>query len=454
MPSARWKTTKKHESLAKTCLKNTTIDLPLYGVHDVKRGLRDADGKGVVTGLTRISEIQQHKLVDGVYVPSDGQLFYRGIEIRDLTEGFTREKRFGFEETSYLLLFGKLPNKKELENFKEMLNEQRLLPRNFVRDVIMKGPSKDLMNSLEKSVLTLASYDKDADDTSVPNVLRQCLMLIATFPLMAVYAYHAYNHYILGKSLYIHQPSKNRSTAENILRLLRPDKKYTQTEAALLDLALILHAEHGGGNNSTFTMHVVTSAGTDTYSAVAAALASLKGPKHGGANIKVMQMFEDLRANVKDVTSDTQIRAYLNKLLRKEAFDKRGLIYGFGHAVYTVSDPRAELFHEYVKQLAMEKGRMEDYELYSRVARLAPAVIQKKRKSSKSVAANVDYYSGLVYNMLGLPVELYTPVFAISRIVGWSAHRLEELINMDKIIRPAYVAVQARADYKALAERK
>lgn len=370
-----------------------------------------------------------------------------------MTHGFISEKRFGFEETAYLLLFGTLPTEDQLEAFKNILVQQRSLPTNFVRDVIMKAPSRDIMNTLAKSVLTLYSYDKNADDTSLPNVLRQCINLIATFPMMAVYGYQSYNHYICGNSLYIHNPSKSLSTAENILLLLRPDMQYTELEARVLDLALVLHMEHGGGNNSSFTMHVVTSSGTDTYSAVAASLASLKGPKHGGANIKVIHMFEDLRKNVKDLKDDDEIRDYLHKLLTKQAFDKKGLIYGFGHAVYSISDPRANIFREFIGKLAVEKGRMADYDLYSRVERLAPEVISKERRIYKGVSANVDFYSGLVYGMLGLPTELYTPIFAIARIAGWSAHRMEELINMDKIIRPAYLSVSARNEYIPLEER-
>ncbi|MBQ3406354.1 MAG: citrate/2-methylcitrate synthase, partial [Lachnospiraceae bacterium] len=439
--------------LSELCLEQSTIDHTLYAIKDVKRGLRDLNGNGVVAGLTQISEINSFRHENGRKIPIEGELFYRGIPIEKLTSGFIGEKRYGFEETTYLLLFGKLPNEQQLKAFKQMLVAQRSLPTNFTRDVIMKAPSKDIMNSLAKSVLTLASYDKYADDTSLPNVLRQCVNLIATFPMLAVYAYQAYNHYELGHSLYIHNPSRKLGTAENILRMLRPDKQYSEIEARVLDLALVLHMEHGGGNNSTFTMHVVTSSGTDTYSAVAASLASLKGPKHGGANIKVMQMFKDLRENVKDLKDDDEIRFYLNKLLAREAFDRRGLIYGFGHAVYSISDPRAQIFRQYVEKLAAAKGEQETYDLYSRVERLAPLVIAEKRHIYKGVSTNVDFYSGLVYDMLGLPVELYTPIFAIARIVGWSAHRLEELINMDKIIRPAYVSISDRAEYVPMQDR-
>ena len=447
------KVTPEHVELSELCRAQSTIDNTLYAVKDVKRGLRDLNGNGVVAGLTQISEINAFRYENGRKIPIEGELFYRGIPIEKLTNGFISEKRYGFEETTYLLLFGSLPNEKQLKDFRQMLVAGRSLPTNFTRDVIMKAPSKDIMNSLAKSVLTLASYDKYADDTSLENVLRQCVNLIATFPMLAVYAYQAYNHYELGRSLYIHNPSRKLGTAENILRMLRPDKKFTEIEARVLDLALVLHMEHGGGNNSTFTMHVVTSSGTDTYSAVAASLASLKGPKHGGANIKVMQMFKDLRENVKDLKDDDEIRAYLNKLLAREAFDRKGLIYGFGHAVYSISDPRAKLFRQYVEKLAVAKGEEETYDLYSRVEQLAPKVIAEKRHIYKGVSTNVDFYSGLVYDMLGLPVELYTPIFAIARIVGWSAHRLEELINMDKIIRPAYVSVSKRVDYVPMKER-
>ena len=447
------KITPEIERLTQICLENDKMDVSLYGKYNVKRGLRDINGKGVLAGLTQISNVQATEIIDGKEVPCAGSLYYRGYNIKDLTGGLISERRFGFEEVTYLLLFGKLPDKKELKDFSGMLGEQRMLPRNFVRDVIMKAPSKDIMNALSRSVLTLYSYDKNPDDISLNNVLRQCINLISEVPLMSVYAYQAYNHYERGKSLYIHNPRKELSTAENILRLLRPDKKYTALEAEILDIALILHMEHGGGNNSTFTTHVVSSSGTDTYSAIAAALGSLKGPKHGGANIKVVSMFQDMKKEVRDWTDEDEVRAYLKKLLHKEAFDRRGLIYGMGHAIYSVSDPRAEVFKGYVEMLAKEKGRMKDYELYSMVERLAPEVIGEERRIYKGVSANVDFYSGFVYSMLDLPLELYTPMFAIARIVGWSAHRMEELINTDKIIRPAYKNVLAEAEYVPLSER-
>ncbi|WP_444147261.1 citrate/2-methylcitrate synthase, partial [Blautia stercoris] len=377
----------------------------------------------------------------------------RGINIKDLTNGFLKENRFGFEETTYLLLFGVLPTEEQLKDFCKILGNQRSLPRNFVRDVIMKAPSKDMMNTLSRSVLTLYSYDSNPEDISLPNVLRQCINLISIFPMLSVYGYQAHRHYNQNKSLYIHNPKKELSTAENILRMLRSDKKYTPLEAKILDLALVLHMEHGGGNNSTFTTHVVSSSGTDTYSAIAAALGSLKGPKHGGANIKVVSMFDDMKKHVHDWKDEEEVSAYLRKLLHKEAFDKRGLIYGMGHAVYSISDPRARIFKQFVKQLADEKGRQKDYRLYEMVERLAPVIIAEERHIYKGVSANVDFYSGFVYSMLELPLELYTPMFAIARIVGWSAHRMEELINTDKIIRPAYKNVLEEQAYIALEER-
>lgn len=440
-------------SLAELCRENSNIDPNLYQVHQVKRGLRDLDGKGVVTGLTEISTITSSKLVDGVSVPCEGELYYRGWNINDLVNGFIMDDRLGFEETVYLLLFGALPSETELQNFCKLLVSYRTLPRNFVRDVIMKAPNQDIMNSLARSVLTLYSYDKNANDTSLPNVLRQCIQLIANFPLLSVYAYQAYRHYIKGKGLYIHHPDPKLSTAENILRLLRPDKKYTPLEAKILDLALVLHAEHGGGNNSTFTTHVVTSSGTDTYSSTAASLCSLKGPKHGGANIKVTQMFNDMKKQVHDWNDEEEIKRYLDRLLQKEAFDHAGLIYGMGHAVYSLSDPRAEIFKGFVEKLSQEKGKNKEFQLYSNVERLAPQVIRERRKIYKGVSANVDFYSGFVYSMLDLPEELYTPLFAISRIAGWSAHRMEELINTNKIIRPAYKSVAEPQPYVPLHQR-
>ncbi|MDO4350664.1 MAG: citrate/2-methylcitrate synthase, partial [Eubacteriales bacterium] len=432
---------------ARLLLQNGRIDSELYQAYGVKRGLRDKQGRGVLAGLTNISEIQSSMEIDGETVPCDGQLFYRGYNIIDLVGAEARERRFGFEEIAYLLLFGELPDKTALRQFQKTLADSRTLPTNFVRDVIMKAPSRDMMNTLSRSVLTLASYDDRVTDMSLGNVLRQCLMLIAVFPMLAVYGYHSYNHYERDESLYIHRPDENLSAAENLLRMLRPDKSYTELEARVLDLALILHMEHGGGNNSSFTTHVVTSSGSDTYSVVAAALASLKGPKHGGANIKVVEMMADLKRNVRDLGDEDEVAAYLLRLLNHEAFDQKGLIYGMGHAVYSVSDPRAKVFRGFVEKLAQEKGLQGEFALYAMVERLAPEIIARERKIFKGVSPNVDFYSGLTYSMLGIPEELFTPIFAVARIVGWSAHRLEELINMDKIIRPAYKSVLPRREY-------
>ncbi len=439
---------------SKMCISDCKIEPKLYVEHQVNRGLRDLSGKGVLTGLTEISEINSKKFVDGVEIPCKGELYYRGYNIEDLVNGFVKDNRFGFEEITYLLLFGVLPTEDELNEFRQVLNSYRSLPNSFIRDIIMKAPSTDMMNSLARSVLTMYSYDNNPNDTSIPNVLRQCLQLIATFPLLAVYGYLSYNYYIKdSSSFFIHEPVPELSTAENILHMLRIDSSFTPLEAKILDLALVLHAEHGGGNNSTFTTHVVSSSGTDTYSAIAAALGSLKGPKHGGANIKVCHMFEDIKSNVKDWTDEDEVSAYLLKILHKEAFDKSGLIYGIGHAIYSVSDPRANIFRSYVKSLSEEKGLTDEFALYSLVERLAPEIISNERKMYKGVSANIDFYSGFVYDMLGLPYELYTPIFAIARISGWSAHRMEELINAGKIIRPAYMAVHPRQNYKPIKDR-
>ena len=440
------------ESLATMAKENSRIDPGDFVKYDVKRGLRDLNGKGVLAGLTEISDIVAKKIVDGQEVPCEGKLYYRGVDVEQLVAGALKEGRFGFEETAYLLLLGKLPTKEELDGFTKQLSYYRSLPNNFVRDVILKAPSHDIMNSLARSVLNLASYDDRADDISLPNVMRQCVQLIALFPMLSVYGYQAYN-YKSGSSLYIHAPRPELSAAENILSLLRADSSYSFWEAHVLDICLTLHAEHGGGNNSTFTTHVVTSSGTDTYSCMAAALASLKGPKHGGANIKVVQMFEDMKEHVRDWKDEDEVRQYLQDLLDKKAFDKAGLIYGMGHAVYSLSDPRANIFKTFVEKLSREKGRNEEYELYSMVARLGPEVIAGERKMYKGVSANVDFYSGFVYQMLDLPLELYTPIFAMARVAGWSAHRIEELINMGKIIRPAYKYVGSHADYVPMDQR-
>ena len=438
--------------LAELCEKNNEIDKELYTKYEVKRGLRDLNGKGVLAGLTNISDVCAKKIVNGEEVPCEGNLYYRGYNIKDLVKGFLEAKHYGFEEIAYLLLFGELPNAKELEQFHETLVERRTLPPTFVRDVIMKAPSRDMMNSLSRSILNLYSYDDKADDTSIPNVLRQCLNLISQFPMLMVYGYHAYN-YRMGEDLYIYAPRPELSTAENILLMLREDRKYTKFEARILDMALVLHMDHGGGNNSTFTTHVVTSSGTDTYSTMAAAMASLKGPKHGGANIKVTQMFADMKEKVDDWEDDDKIRDYLEGLLEKRNFDKKGLIYGMGHAIYSVSDPRADIFKKFVKRLAREKGYEKEYALYEKVEHMAPKIIAEKRKMYKGVNANVDFYSGLVYHMLGIPEQLYTPIFATARIVGWSAHRLEELKNVDKIIRPAYKPLAPYRDYVKVEDR-
>ncbi len=442
--------TKEYSAL---CEKNDTIDKELFTEYGVKRGLRDVSGQGVLTGITNISRIESAEIIDGKRVPCPGKLYFRGYEINDLVNGFMEDDRFGFEEVAYLLLFGELPTEEQLEKFNEVMVLSRALPTNFVRDVIMKAPSADIMNSLTRSVLTLASYDRNMSDTSVENVIRQCIRLITIFPMLSVYGYHAFNHYKKNKSLYIHRPKPELSTSENFLRMLRPDKKYTALEAKVLDLALILHMEHGGGNNSTFTTRVVTSSGSDTYSTVAAALSSLKGPRHGGANIMVVEMFKNIKANVKDISDETEVKEYLRGILNKEKFDKKGLIYGMGHAVYSISDPRAEIFKQFVEKLAIEKGREKDFGLYNMIERLAPEVIAEERHIYKGVSANVDFYSGLVYSMLDIPSELYTPMFAIARIVGWSAHRIEELITADKIMRPAYVSNCEYNNYTKIEDR-
>ena len=429
--------TKQQEAV---CRKNDSISPRLYEEYGVNRGLRDENGNGVLTGLTNISKIKSSEIIDGKKVSCDGELWYRGYRVEKLIEDLG-EDTLGFEKIAYLLLMGELPDEKQESDFKAFIGASRTLPTNFTRDVIMKAPSEDIMNSMTRSILTLASYDENAKDTSVCNSLRQCIQLISEFPMLAVYGYNAYNHYEKDQSMFIHHPDPNLSTAENLLMLLRPDKKYTSTEAKVLDTALILHMEHGGGNNSTFTTRVVTSSGSDTYSTMAAAMSSLKGPKHGGANIKVMEMMADIRNHVKDYADKEEIKAYLNQIVDKKAFDKKGLIYGMGHAVYSLSDPRERVFKSYVQQLAKEKGREQDLLLYENIEEIAPEVIAEKRKIFKGVSPNVDFYSGFVYDMLGIPMELYTAIFAIARIVGWSAHRIEELICADKIIRPAYMSV-------------
>ncbi len=443
------------QELADICKENDQIDPMLFFKYNVKRGLRDVNGKGVLTGLTEIAEVKSYTIDDDEMVPCEGKLYYRGYEIRDLVNAFTKEHRFGFEETSYLLLFGKLPTEKELKSFNALLAHYRSLPTNFVRDVVMKAPSREMMNTLERSILTLYPYDNNPDDISIDNVLRQCLQLIAVTPLLAVYGYHTYKHYKEGGSLVIHQPDPSMSTAETILHLLRDDSSFTKFEASVLDLCLVLHADHGGGNNSTFTNRVVTSTLTDTYSAVSASLASLKGPRHGGANLKVVGMMDDIKAHVKNLEDDEELTKYLKKILRGKAYDRQGLIYGMGHAVYTISDPRAVLLKKFVERLAEEKGATEEFNFYQRIERLAPQLIMENRNTMRSdIAVNVDFYSGLVYRLLGLPEELFTPLFAISRMSGWSAHRLEELATGGKIIRPAYKNVIKHAQYVPIKKRK
>jgi len=447
------KITPQIEQLANLTKEASYIEPDLYTEYDVKRGLRDMNGKGVLVGITNISEINSMRRENGQNIPIDGELFYRGYNIFDLVKNQSNDTHFGFEECTYLLLFGKLPNKQELHDFNRLLGQYRSLPRNFVRDVLMKKPSKNMMNALARSVLTLYSYDDLPDDTSEANVLRQCLQLISMFPLLSVYSYQSYRYYYQGKSLIIHPPKKEYSTAENILHCLRDDSKFTPIEAKLLDVCLILHMEHGGGNNSTFTTHLVSSSGTDTYSAIAAALGSLKGPKHGGANLKVVGMIDDLKKHVRDWSDEAAVEKYLRALLHKEAFDKAGLIYGMGHAVYSISDPRAQIFKGYVERLAQAKGYTKEFALYSTIERLAPQIIAEERKIYKGVSPNVDFYSGFVYQMLGLPKELYTPLFAIARIAGWSAHRMEEICHKDKIMRPAYMTVSEHHDYVPLNDR-
>lgn len=439
--------------LKDTFVSNTCIDPALYSEYNVKRGLRDVNGNGVLTGLTEISEINGSCLVDGVKVPCEGSLYYRGYNIYDLINGTMAQKHFGFEETIYLLLFGELPSSDDLSQFRALISNMMKLPGSFVRDVVMKAANPDIMNNISKSILTLFSYDESANDVSLDNVMKQCLHLISVFPMLSVYGYHAYNYYRNSGSMIIKSPRPDYSLAENVLYLLRPDGKFTSLEARVLDACLMLHAEHGGGNNSTFTMHVVTSSGTDTYSAVAASLCSLKGPKHGGANIKVVAMFDDLKKNVSDWTDEDEISCYLNRILDKQAFDRSGLIYGMGHAVYSLSDPRAAVLKGLTEKLSIEKGIQNEFELYSRVERLASECICGKRRIYKGVCANVDFYSGFAYRMLGIPDELFTPIFALSRISGWSAHRLEELLNGNKIIRPAYKSVCTHRDYVGINDR-
>lgn len=440
------------EELHDACLREGKIDLSLYVEYDVKRGLRDSNGKGVLAGLTEISDVVSYDVIDGVKVPCEGRLYYHNYNVEELIKG-CENRRYAFEETTYLLLFGTLPNKNQLESFEKLISNYQKLSTNFTRDVIMKAPSSNIMNALQKSILTLYSYDADPEDISARNVLRQSIQIIAKMPLISVYAYCAYRHFKLHESLMIRNPVPEYSTAENILHMIRENGEFTPLEASVLDVALVLHAEHGGGNNSTFTTHVVTSSGTDTYSAVAAAIASLKGFRHGGANIKAKQMLEDIKTHVLDWDDENAIREYVTKIVNKEAFDKTGLVYGIGHAVYTESDPRAVILKKYAEKLAEEKGRTKEFIFFTKIERIAKEIIASKRRLFKPICANVDFYSGFIYDMLCIPEELFTPIFAISRISGWCAHRLEEIINNGKIIRPAYKYVAEHEDYIPLEER-
>ena len=443
--------TKSHLDL---CIENSHIDSELYEKYGVKRGLRNINGIGINAGITNISLIKAFDEKEGTHIPCDGELYYRGYEIRDLIKGFYSEKRYGFEECTYLLLFGVLPNKEELDNFKKVLNISYNLPSHFIQDVIMKNPTRDIVSNMAKSILALGSYDKKESDNSLDNVLQQCIALISIFPRLAVYSYQGYSHYGLGKSCYIHKPNPELSFAENILSTLRSDRKYTQLEARVLDLALVLHMEHGGGSNSTFTTRIVTSSGSDTYATMTAALCSLKGPLNGGGDYKVMEMMKNIRNNVTDITNRDEISEYIRKIVKGDAFDKSGVVYGMGHPVYSVSDPRALVFKDYVKNLAAEKNMEEEFALYELIEELAPQIIAEERKIYKGVSMNIDFYSGLLYKMLKIPHELFTPLFAIARVVGWSAHRIEELINKYKIMRPAYTSLVNTKEYVKLEDRK
>lgn len=442
------------DALSQLAIKNNNISPELYEKNNVKIGLRNSDGTGVLVGLTEIGDVYAYEMKDNVKIPAEGRLYYRGLDLYDLVDGFKKDHRFGFEECTYLLLFGELPTGDELEKFTELLAHSRTLPKGFVRDLILKATSSDIMNKLGRTILSTYSYDENPDDISIRNVLRQSIELIARLPVLAAYGYQAYSHYFKGKSLYIHNPRTDLSTAENILHMIRPDCSFTRTEAEILDLSLVLHAEHGGGNNSTFAINVVTSTGTDTYSAIAAGLGSLKGPKHGGANIKVVKMVEDIKANVADWENEDEVASYLEKIIKKEAFDKSGLIYGMGHAVYTLSDPRAVVLKDKSRELAIEKGFMKEFSLLDSIEKLAPDVFRNAKNLNKPMSANVDFYSGFVYQMLRIPVELYTPIFAVSRISGWCAHRMEELAEENKIIRPAYKNVICLKEYTSLKDRK
>lgn len=439
--------------LAKVAGKKAKIDPELYGRYNVKRGLRNNDGTGVLVGLTEVGEVMSYLMDDGDRMPVDGRLYYQGYEVTDLVNGFYK-KRFGYEEIAFLLITGDLPTESELADFRALLASKRPLPEGFTEDMILKAPSPDVMNKLARSVLASYSYDSNPDSLEVSNVMRQCIELIARFPVMIAYGYMARLHYVEHKSLFLHAPVPEYSTAENILHLIRPDGKFTELEARVLDLALVLHAEHGGGNNSSFVTHAVSSTGTDTYSAIAAAVGSLKGPQHGGASNKAYAMMSDLREKVSDWTDESQVRDYLAKIIRKEAFDKSGLIYGIGHAVYTLSDPRTRLLKMHAEELAKETGKDDIFNLYTMVERIAPEVFHEVKKSDKIMCANVDYYAGFVYSMLGIPPELFTPIFASARIAGWSAHRIEEVVTGGRIMRPAYKCVSKRREYTPVDDRK
>lgn len=419
----------------------------------MKRGLRNEDGTGVLVGLTEVGEVMSYIVDDAERIPVEGRLFYQGIEISDIVGGFYEEKRFGFEETAYLLLFGELPTQNQLDQFNDLLVSCRDLPHSFTEDMILKAPSPDIMNKLARSVLALYSYDSDPDSLDIENVLRQCIELIARFPVLISHAFMAKRHYVDKQSLFLHSPVPEYNTAQNILHMIRPDGQFSDLEARILDLALVLHAEHGGGNNSSFVTHAVSSSGSDTYSVIAAAIGSLKGPQHGGASNKAYAMMQDLKENVRSWRNEMEICDYLTKIMKKEAYDKSGLIYGIGHAVYTVSDPRTKLLRDYARGLAYESGREEEYELYTLTERLAPEVFRNVKKSDKIVCANVDFYAGFIYSMLGIPPELFTPIFAAARIAGWSAHRIEELVSGGRIMRPAYKCVQKRRRYKGMNDR-
>ena len=442
---------KKFEKLA---VLNDPIDPALYKQYDVKRGLRNENGTGVLVGLTHIGDVVGYEIKDGQKIAVPGRLVYRGYNVEDLIKDAEVNKQFGYEQCAYLLLFGELPTKEQLERFNTYLGKYRALPNNFVEDMIMKAPSNNIMNKMARGVLASYSYDDDPENRNIGNIVKQCVQLIARFSTLAAYGYQAKRRYYDNKSMFIHNPKPELSTSENFLRLIRSDKQYSRLEAEILDLALILHAEHGGGNNSSLTVHVVSSADTDTYSAIAAAIGSLKGSRHGGANIRVVEMMDDIKANIKDWSSEKEVSEYIRKIATKQAFDRSGLVYGMGHAVYTINDPREVLLKAKAKELAKEKGCLEEFELYDMIERITPGIIQEVHNSDKKICANVDLYSGFVYSMLNIPRELFTPIFAISRIAGWSAHRIEEIVSGGRIYRPAYKNVMSERPFVPFTERK